>query len=530
MIGGMQDFALRIPTLIDHAAQEHGARPVVSRYADGSIEQGSWAGVAREARQVAQALERLGVKPGDRVATLAMNHGRHVAAWYGAIGMGGVLHTINPRLFDDQIAYIANHAQDRVLFYDAAFAPLVARLKPRFETITRFICFDGSGPVDYAALVAAEDGNYPWVDGDERDPCMLCYTSGTTGNPKGVLFSHRSAVLHAFGGIQPDCLGLGSASAVLPVVPMFHVCAWGIPFATAMAGSKLVLSATNEPDALCELMKAEQVTHSAAVPTVWMAMLAHADATGTVPPPLQRVIIGGSAAPRAMVSRLMDMGIGVSHLWGMTELSPIGTVSRKGADFDRLSREEQLDLLEYQGGAPYGVSMRIVDDAGVELPRDGIRSGRLQARGPWVIAQYFQDESGPAVDADNWFDTGDVATITPDGMMLITDRAKDIIKSGGEWISSVVLENEALGCPGVAEAAAIGLPHPKWDERPLLIVVPRPGAALSEQDVRDYLSGRVAKWWLPDKVIFAESLPHTATGKLLKTALRTQYADVVLSA
>jgi len=529
MIGGMQDFALRISTLIDHAGQEHGARPVVSRYADGTIERNCWAQVAHDARRVAQALERLGIKPGDRVATLAMNHGRHVAAWYGAIGMGGVLHTINPRLFDEQIAYIANHAQDRVLFYDAVFAPLVERLKPQLGSIAHFLCFDGPGPVEYHDLIAAESGDYAWAEGDEREPCMLCYTSGTTGNPKGVLFSHRSAVLHAFGGIQPDCLGLGAASAVLPVVPMFHVCAWGIPFATAMAGSKLVLSATNEPEVLCDLMKTEQVTHSAAVPTVWMGMLAHADATGTAPPPLQRVVIGGSAAPRAMVSRLMDLGIGVSHLWGMTELSPIGTVSRKGADFDGLSREEQLDLLEYQGGAPYGVSMRIVDDAGAELPRDGVSAGRLQVRGPWVIERYFQDESGPAVDGDNWFDTGDVAVITPDGMMRITDRAKDVIKSGGEWISSVILENEALGCPGVAEAAAIGLPHPKWDERPLLIVVRKPGADVCEARVREHLSAHVAKWWLPDRIIFADSLPHTATGKLLKTALRAQYADVELA-
>ncbi|MES1983621.1 MAG: long-chain fatty acid--CoA ligase [Pseudomonadota bacterium] len=534
MIGGMQDFALRISSIIDHAANEHGARGVVSRYADGQIERSNWAETRHDSRRFAQAMERLGVKPGDRVATLAMNHGRHVVSWYGAIGMSAVLHTINPRLFDEQIVFIANHAEDQVLFYDAAFAAIVERLKPQFTTIRHFVCFDDNGQrsddATYAALLAAEDGNYVWTTGDERDPCMLCYTSGTTGDPKGVLFSHRSTVLHALAGIQPACLGLGPDSCILPVVPQFHVCAWGIPFAAAIAGSKLVLSATNDPASMCELMRSEKVTHSAAVPTVWLGMLAYADETGITPPPLEKVVIGGSAAPRALVDRLMNMGISVSHLWGMTELSPIGTVSRKGHDFADMSRDDQLDLLAYQGGVPYGVEMRIVDADGAALPRDGATSGRLQVRGPWVIERYFRDESGPAVDADNWFDTGDVAIITPDGVMQIKDRVKDVIKSGGEWISSVTLENEALGCAGVAEAAAIGLPHPKWDERPILIVVRKDGADVQEADVLAHLSARVAKWWLPDRIVFADSLPHTATGKLLKTALRETYGTISLSA
>lgn len=528
MIGGMQDFALRLSTIIDHAAQEHGPREVVSLYADGTLERSNWGQIALDARRFARLLVRLGIDPGDRVATLAMNHGRHVSAWYGAIGMGAVLHTINPRLFDDQIAYIANHAEDRVLLYDAAFAPLVERLKPQLPTIAHYICFDG-GPDSYLERIAQEDGDFAWVEGDERDPCMLCYTSGTTGNPKGVLYSHRSTVLHAMTAIQPACFGLGPESCILPVVPQFHVCGWGIPFAAPMAGSKLVLSAVNDPALLCRLMHDEAVTHSAAVPTVWLGMLAHADATGASPPPLARVVIGGSAAPGAMVDRLMDMGIGVSHLWGMTELSPIGTVSRKGADFADMPRAAQLDLLAHQGGVPYGVEIRLVDDEGTVLPRDGVTSGRLQVRGPWVIARYFGDEEGPAVDEENWFDTGDVAIIRPDGVMQIKDRAKDVIKSGGEWISSVTLENEALGCPGVAEAAAIGLPHPKWDERPILIVVRKADADVSEADIRAHLATRVAKWWLPDRILFADSLPHTATGKLLKTALRETYGSLVLA-
>ncbi|RVT40757.1 long-chain fatty acid--CoA ligase [Sphingobium algorifonticola] len=528
MIGGMQDFALRLSTIIDHAAREYGLQEVVSVYADGLVERSTWGTIHSDARRFARHLVRQGVKPGDRVATLAMNHGRHVSSWYGATGMGAVLHTINPRLFEDQIAYIANHAEDRVLLYDATFAPLVERLKPRLPSVTHFIRFDGTAG-HYADAIADEDDDFAWAQGDERDPCMLCYTSGTTGNPKGVLYSHRSSVLHAMTAIMPACFGLGPESCILPVVPQFHVCGWGIPFAAPMAGSKLVLSAVNDPALLCRLMHDEKVTHSAAVPTVWLGVLAHADATGVVPPPLTRVVIGGSAAPGAMVNRLMDMGIGVSHLWGMTELSPIGTVSRKAADFPTLPRAAQLDLLAHQGGVPYGVEMRLVDDDGAVLPRDGKTAGRLQVRGPWVIARYFGDDSGPAVDADNWFDTGDVAIIRPDGIMQIKDRAKDVIKSGGEWISSVILENEAIGCPGVAEAAAIGLPHPKWDERPILIVVRKGESDVSEADIRAHLATRVAKWWLPDRILFADSLPHTATGKLLKTALRETYASVVLA-
>lgn len=529
MLGGMQDFDLRVSVIIDYAGREYGDREVVSLYADGTLVRSDWRTVAHDARRLAQALEALGIGRGDRIGTLAMNHGRHVAAWYGGMGMGGIVHTINPRLFEDQIAYIVNDALDRVLIYDAAFAPMVEKLKGRMPGVEHYICFDSDGAGSFDALIGPHDGAYQWVGGDEREPCMLCYTSGTTGNPKGVLYSHRSTVLHAMTEIQPACLALGPSAAILPIVPMFHVCAWGIPFAAPMAGAKLVLSAVNDGPSLCGLINEEGVTHSAGVPTVWLTMLRHLEETGAGTGQLKHVVIGGSAASPRMMGELMDHGLEVSHLWGMTELSPIGSVSRRGPDFAGLSREEQLALLERQGAAPFGVEMRIVDDEGVSLPRDGRTAGRLQVRGPWVISQYFADESGPCVDGGNWFDTGDVAIIHPDGVMHITDRAKDVIKSGGEWISSVILENAAMGCPGVAEAAAIGVHHPKWDERPVLIVVRRPGAEIGEAEVRAHLSRHVAKWWLPDRILFAAELPHTATGKLSKKTLREQYRDIDLS-
>jgi fatty-acyl-CoA synthase len=521
MLGGMQDFALRVPRLIDHAEREHGDQEIVSYWADGTQTRESWAGIARDARRLAQALEALGLKPGDRVATLAMNHGRHLTAWYGAIGMGGVIHTINPRLFDEQIVYIANHAEDRVLLYDRVFAPIVERLKPQFTSIERYVVFDSA---EWEELLAPHDGDYAWVEGDERDPCMLCYTSGTTGNPKGVLYEHRSTMLHAMTEVSPPVFNLSPQSVALPVVPMFHAAAWGLPFAGALAGIKFVFSAVNEAKVLCRLMNEEKVTHSAGVPTVWLAMFQHIDETGERPEHMQLVTIGGSAAPRAMIERLMKMGIRVGHAWGMTETSPIGTMGAPPRDWDRLSFEQQVDLVSKQGRVPFGVELRAVDDEERILPRDGQSSGRLQVRGPWVIKRYFKAEAD-ATDADGWFDTGDVAVLHPDGTMQITDRSKDVIKSGGEWISSVELENAAVGCAGVAEAAAIGVYHPKWDERPLLLVVRKPDAEVSAADVIAHLSGRVAKWWLPDEVLFVDSLPHTATGKLLKTALRDQYRD-----
>jgi fatty-acyl-CoA synthase len=527
MLGGMQDYELRVPRLIDHAAREHGTREIVSHWADGSETRTNWAGIHRDSRKLAQALEDMGVKRGDRVATLAMNHHRHLVAWYGVIGMGGVIHTVNPRLFDEQLVYICNHAEDRVLLYDKVFQPIVDRLKPQWTTIEHYICFDDG---QFEALIAGYDGDYQWVEGPEREPCMLCYTSGTTGNPKGVLYEHRSSVIHAMAEVAPSCFDLSAGTVALPIVPMFHAAAWGLPFAGAMAGIKFVYSAVNDPVVLCRLMNDEKVTHSAGVPTVWLSMFQHMDATGIEPQHLKIVTIGGSAAPRAMIERLMKMGIRVGHAWGMTETSPIGTIGSPPANWDELNFNEQVDLVAKQGRVPFGVELRVVDEADEEQPRDGASSGRLQIRGPWIIKRYFQDEAGDCAGDGGWFDTGDVAVIHPCGTMQITDRSKDVIKSGGEWISSVDLENAAVGCPGVAEAAAIGIKHPKWDERPLLLVIRKPGAGVTEADVRAHLTAHVAKWWLPDEILFVDSLPHTATGKLLKTALREQYRDFEFAA
>ena len=530
MLGGMQDWELRVPRLIDHAAREHGGREIVTRWADGSETRTDWAGVACDARKLAQALERLGCRPGDRIATLAMNHARHLAAWYGAIGMGGVIHTINPRLFDDQLVYIANHAQDRVLLYDRQFQPTVDRLRHRWTTIEHYVCFDpAAGEGGFGALIDGEDGEYAWVEGPERDPSMLCYTSGTTGNPKGVLYTHRSTVIHALAEMQPAVFSLDTRAVILPIVPMFHAGAWGLPFAAPAAGAKLVFSAVNEPAVLCDLMNRERVTHSAGVPTVWLGMFAHFDAGHAPPEHLQLVTIGGSAAPRAMIERIMTMGVRVSHAWGMTETSPIGTMGARSPDWDELSFERQVDQVAMQGRVPFGVELRVVDEDGRVQPRDGESSGRLQCRGPWIVRRYFEAEAD-ATDADGWFDTGDVAVLHADGTMQITDRAKDVIKSGGEWISSVELENAAVGCPGVAEAAAIGVPHPRWDERPLLLVVRKPGSDVTAAAITAHLAGAVAKWWLPDAILFVDALPHTATGKLLKTALRERYKDFRLAA
>jgi fatty-acyl-CoA synthase len=523
----MQDWDLRVTRLIDYAAREHGNREVVTRWADGAVERSNWAGVAADARKLAQFFSGIGIKPGDRVATFAMNHHRHLAAWYGAIGCGGVIHTVNIRLFDDDLVYIMNHAEDRVLMYDAQFQPVIDRISPRLETVEHYVVFDRDD--GYPALLARQDGEYEWVGGDERDPCMLCYTSGTTGNPKGVLYQHRSTMLHAMTEIAPSVFDLSPQSAMLPIVPMFHAASWGLPFAGAAAGIKFVFSTTNDAPVLHKLILEEGITHSAGVPTVWLAMFQHLDATGAGLGKLRLVTIGGSAAPRAMIERLMKAGVRVAHAWGMTETSPIGTMGAPTFDWDTLSLDQQIDVVCKQGRVPFGVELRIVDDEDQPLPRDGVSSGRLQIRGAWVIKRYFKAGADATLE-DQWFDTGDVSVIHPDGTMQITDRAKDVIKSGGEWISSVELENAAVGCPGVAEAAAIGVHHPKWDERPILLVVKRDGASLSEADVSAYLSEKIVKWWLPDEVLFVDDLPHTGTGKIQKAELRKQYKDYRLVA
>lgn len=529
MLGAMQDWSLRVTHLIDHAARENGTREIVTRWGDGSIERTNWAGVAGEARKLAQALVGMGMKPGDRIATFAMNHHRHLTAWYGAIGMGGVIHTLNIRLFDEQLIYIINHAEDRVLMYDAVFAPVIDRLKPHLNSVEHYICFD----TDYAPLLAAQDGVYEWYVGDELEPCMLCYTSGTTGNPKGVLYEHRSTMLHAMAEIAPSVFDLSPQAALLPIVPMFHAASWGLPFAGAAAGVKFVFSVTNEAPVLHKLFIDEGITHSAGVPTVWLAMFQHLDALADSDRAadlgkMRVVTIGGSACPRFMVERLMRMGIRLNHAWGMTETSPIGTMGSPGPDWDDLTFDQQVDVVAKQGRVPFGVELRVIDKDGNVAPRDGTTSGRLEIRGPWVVKRYFKMEEDATTEGQ-WFDTGDVAVMHPDGVMQITDRSKDVIKSGGEWISSVELENVACGCAGVAEAAAIGVYHPKWDERPILLVVRKPDSAVSAQEIADYLAQHVAKWWLPDEILFVDSLPHTGTGKILKSDLREQYRDYKLA-
>ncbi len=530
MLGSMQDFPLRLTRLIDHAASQHGTAEIVTRWADGRTTRTNWAGIARDARKCAQMLQKLGIGAGDRVATLAMNHAHHLVSWYGAMGLGAVLHTVNPRLFTEQLVYIFNHAEDRVLLYDAAFAPLVEAIKPQLRTIQHFIVFDqDDDPVGFRARIDAENGDFTWVDGDERAPAGLCYTSGTTGNPKGVLYEHRSNLLHAMASIQPDIFDLSARAVMLPIVPMFHANAWGLPFSAAAVGTKMVFSAVNDPAVLWPLIRDEGVTHSAGVPTVWIALFQAMDAINSTDyGALKHIIIGGSAAPRAMIERFMKAGIRIGHAWGMTETSPIGTSGALPMGWEDMSLDEQVDMIVMQGRPPFGVELQILDDDGNVLPRDGETSGRLHVRGPWVLKRYFQDESGPCVNPDNWFDTGDVAILHPNGLLQITDRAKDVIKSGGEWISSIDLENAAMGCPGVAEAAAVGVYHPKWDERPILLVVKSSGSILESQDVLNYLDGKIAKWWMPDAILFVDELPHTATGKLLKRALRDQYKDYVL--
>ena len=532
--GAMQDWSMRVTHVIDHAAREAGSREIVTRWADGTQTRTDWAGIRRDALKMAQALEALGLKPGDKVASLAMNHSRHLVSWYGVAGMGGVLHTVNPRLFEDQLEYIINHADDRVLLYDAAFQPIVDLMRDRWPKVEHYICFDppaGSDVRGFEDWIGEQDGDFEWVTGSERDPCMICYTSGTTGNPKGVQYEHRSTLMHATAGLQPAAFNFSASSVMLPVVPMFHAASWGLPYAGAMAGIKFVFSAVNDPAVLHELMLSEGVTDSAGVPTVWLAHFQYCDKEGIDLPPLKAATIGGSAAPKFMIERLMKNGTRVQHAWGMTETSPIGTVGGPTADWEHLSFEEKVAKTMKQGRPIFGVELRTVDldDFTKVLPRDGETSGALQIRGPWVVQRYFKAEEDAVTD-DGWFDTGDVGILHPDGTLQLTDRTKDVIKSGGEWISSVELENAAVGHPAVAEAACIGMPHPKWDERPVLFVVRKEGAACSDTEVVEFLSDKVAKWWLPDAVEFVDEIPHTATGKISKKDLRDRFADYRLEA
>ena len=542
MFGLMQDRPLLISSLIEHANAFHPAREIVSRTVEGPIHRCTYGDVRRRARQMAGALTALGVAPGERVATLAWNGYRHMELYYGVSGMGAVLHTINPRLFPEQIVYIANHAEDQYLFFDLTFAPLIEKLGPLMNSVKGFVAMTDRAHMPalhlpnvicYEELIGAQNADFDWPVFDENTASSLCYTSGTTGNPKGVLFSHRSTVLHSFAACMVDCLGISVADTLLLVVPMFHVNAWGMPYAGAMAGAKLVLPGPGlDGKSVYELLRDEKVTMALGVPTVWLMLLQHVEAVGLDPKAelaLRRVVIGGSAAPRVMSEKFETLfGAFVVHAWGMTEMSPLGTVCNLLAKHRGCTLDQRLDVQAKQGRPLFGVDMKITGDDGRSLPHDGKAYGHLMVRGPWISRGYFKGDGGEILDADGYFDTGDVATIDADGYMQITDRSKDVIKSGGEWISSIDLENAAMGHPGIAEAAVIGIAHPKWQERPLLVVVRKPGHEVTRDSVLGFLEGKVARWWLPDDVAFVAELPHTATGKLLKMKLRETFRDYAL--
>jgi acyl-CoA synthetase (AMP-forming)/AMP-acid ligase II len=534
MFGLMQDRPLLISSLIEFASLNHGDEEIVSRTIEGPIHHYTYKECVVRSRQLAKALDKLGVDQGDRIATLAWNGYRHVEIYYGVSGMGAVCHTINPRLFPEQIIYIVNHAEDKYMFVDLTFVPLIEKVRDQIPNVKGFVIMTDAAHMPetklpnvicYEDLLATVDDDYAWPTFDERTASSLCYTSGTTGNPKGVLFSNRSTILHSYGVCTLDGLGLSNMETILPVVPMFHVNAWGIPYAAAMCGAKMVLpGARMDGESLFELMESEQVTLSAGVPTIWMMLLKYMKQNDKKFTSMQRTVIGGAAAPRAMIETFeKEYDVRVIHAWGMTEMSPLGTACNLKKKHLNYSIDQKIDLSLKQGRAVYGVDMKIVDAAGNDLPWDGKAFGNLLVRGPWITSGYFKGEGGNAVDENDWFDTGDVATIDADGYMHITDRSKDVIKSGGEWISSIDVENEAVGCPGIAEAAVIAVSHPKWDERPLLVAVKAEGATVTKEDVIEHLKGSLAKWQLPDDVIFVDQLPHTATGKILKTKLRSEY-------
>jgi fatty-acyl-CoA synthase len=543
MLGLMQDRPLLISSLIEHAARYHPKVEIVSKTCEGPIHRTDYAGLRSRSAKLAKALVRLGVKPGDRVATLAWNTHRHMELYFAVSGIGAVLHTVNPRLFPEQIEYIVNHAEGRVLFFDITFSDLVSKLRPGLVTIERLVAMTdeahgpapSSGCLCYEMLVDGEDDRFEWPAFDEKTASSLCYTSGTTGNPKGVLYSHRSTVLHSFAACSSDGLGLSSADSVLLVVPLFHVNAWGIPYAAAMCGAKVVLPGPSlDGKSIFDLAARESCNFSLGVPTVWLGFFKYVEDNPDLDVSaikLERVVIGGSAAPRAIVEKFRDrFDAFVIHAWGMSETSPLGTIGNLLPKHRDLPRADQVSIQTKQGRAIYGVELRIVGEDGTPLPHDGSAAGDLMVRGPWVTSGYFKGAGGSVLDAQGWFATGDVATIDPDGYIQITDRSKDVIKSGGEWISSIDLENIAVAHPRVQEAAVIGLPHPKWQERPLLIVVKKPGTDPTRQEILDYMSGRVAKWWLPDDVTFVDELPHTATGKLQKNKLRELFKDHALPA
>jgi fatty-acyl-CoA synthase len=541
MQGLMMDMPLLISSILQHAARHHGDTEIVSRRVEGDIHRYTYAQCEQRARRMASALTHLGAQPGERVATLAWNGYRHVEIYYAAGGMGSVVHTINPRLHPEQLAWIVNHAGDRFFAFDITFLPIIEAIAPHCPQVKAWIAMVDADrqPVsdkipnllNYETLMAQGADDWQWPELDERSAVALCYTSGTTGNPKGALYSHRSTVLHAYAAALPDAMGASARDSILPVVPMFHVNAWGLPYVCPMVGAKLVLPGPAlDGKSIYELFEAEGVTYSAGVPTVWLGLLQYVSANNLRFSTLTRTVIGGSACPPAMIRTFRETyGVDVIHAWGMTELSPLGTLSRLQNRHLALSTEEQQKIFAKQGHVIFGIDMKIVGEEGGELPWDGSTYGNLLVRGPWVLREYFRGEGGDPLVYDEqgrgWFPTGDVATIDAQGYMQITDRSKDVIKSGGEWISSIDLENLALSHPAVANAAVIGVAHPKWDERPLLIVALKPGAQATREEMIAFYDGKIAKWWTPDDVQFVEAIPLGATGKILKTRLREQFGD-----
>jgi len=539
LMGQMMQMPLMISSLIVHAARHYGDTEIVSKRAEGDIHRTNWRDTELRARKLAQALRKLGCEAGDRVATLAWNGYRHLEIYYATSGSQLVCHTVNPRLFPEQIAWIANDAEDKVLCFDLTFLPLIDKLASALKTVKHFVLMTDRAHMPattaipnllcYDDLVEAENGGYMWPEFDENTAATICYTSGTTGHPKGAVYSHRSTILHTYASALPDSLGCSAKDVILPVVPMFHVNAWGLPYSVPLVGAKMVFPGPHlDGKSLFELFESERVTFSAGVPTVWLGLITYAQQNKLKFSTFKRTVIGGSACPPAMMRTLEnDFGVEVIHAWGMTEMSPIGTVSKLKASHDHLDDEAKHRLLEKQGRVVYGVDMLILDDEEKPLPWDGKAAGNLVVRGPWIIDRYFKHDRSPlvTVNGQQWFPTGDVATIDEDGYMQITDRSKDVIKSGGEWISSIDLENIAMAHPAVHEAAAISCKHPKWDERPLLVVVKKPDVEATAQDILGFFEGRIAKWQIPDDVVFVNEIPHTATGKIQKLKLRELFKE-----
>lgn len=536
MLGLMQDWPLTVDKILDHAKNWHPHREVVTRSVEGPVVRTTYAEIHGRAKKVSKALLDWGIKPGDRVATLAWNTARHIEAWYGIMGIGAVCHTLNPRLFPEQLGYIINHAEDKIIFVDLTFIPLLEAVLPHCPSVERVVVMTDEYTMPatklpqaecYEQIVAGAPGEVQWGGFDEQTACGLCYTSGTTGNPKGVLYSHRSNFIHTLLGMQSTVLGPSPKETILPVVPMFHANAWGIAFAAPASGAKLVMpGARMDGEAIYDLLESEQVTFSAAVPTVWQGLLAHMREKGLKLSTVKRVLIGGSAVPESLIRAFNDeFGVEVLQGWGMTETSPIGTLSNLTPELAALPYDEGMKWRIKQGVPPLGVELKLKNYAGQEMPHDGHTYGRLMVRGPTISGAYFKGEGGEILDNEGFFDTGDVATVDEHGFMQITDRAKDVIKSGGEWISSIEIENIAVGHPKVELAAVIGAAHPKWDERPVLVLKLKPGESQDKQEHLDFLQGKIAKWWMPDDVVFVDDIPLGATGKIDKKVVRERLKD-----